>query len=73
MYVLLPNQTEKTTLKVYASSKEKCVPEHAIGELVSDGKSYLKIALKDGYISLTEIQAPGKRRMDIRSFLAGLR
>ncbi len=73
MDVLLPNQTEKTTLKVYASSKEKCVPEHAIGELVSDGKSYLKIALKDGYISLTEIQAPGKRRMDIRSFLAGLR
>lgn len=71
--ITLPNQTETTTIKVYSSTKEICTPEHPVGEILSDKKSYLKIALKDGYIHLTEIQAPGKKRMDIRSFLAGLR
>jgi len=29
--------------------------------------------LRDGFIQLVEIQAPGKKRMDIASFLRGLR
>lgn len=71
--IVLPGHTETTTLKVYASEPEYTTPEHPIAEVISDKKSYLKIALKDGYIHFTEIQAPGKRRMDTRSFLAGLR
>ncbi len=43
------------------------------GTVLSDGKSYFAIATADGAISVTEVQLAGKKRMDVRSFLAGFR
>jgi methionyl-tRNA formyltransferase len=43
------------------------------GAIISDGKSFMAIATADGAISLKEVQLAGKKRMDIRSFLAGFR
>ncbi len=47
------------------------VPEP--GTVLSDGRSRLAIATLDGAISITDLQIGGKRRMDVRSFLAGFR
>lgn len=41
--------------------------------LSTDNKSYLKIACTNGYYCITEIQAEGKKAMDIKSFLNGVR
>lgn len=43
------------------------------GTIVSDGKTYLAIAARDGALSLKDIQLSGKKRMDVKSFLLGFR
>ena len=43
------------------------------GEVLSDGKSYLAIATCDGAIGITDLQMGGKKRMDVKAFLAGFR
>lgn len=61
------------SVKIFKATKEKTTPSVAPGEFVTDGKSYLKIAAKDGYLHLLEIQLEGKKRMDIEAFLRGFR
>ena len=43
------------------------------GTIVSDGKEYMAILTSDGALALTEVQIAGKKRMQIRDFLAGFR
>ncbi len=45
----------------------------AAGTILSDGKTYFAITTCDGAISITDLQLSGKKRMDVRSFLAGFR
>jgi len=58
-------------LKIYRSKKENTVPTHSIGEAVSDGKTFLKFACKNGYIHVTELQLEGKKKMTVEDFLRG--
>lgn len=64
---------KKYTLKIYTASKEFCQHKEPNGLIVSDGKSYLKVALQDGYLCLQEIQLVGKKRMKVDEFLRGFR
>lgn len=41
------------------------------GEIITDNSSFLKIACNNGYYWISEIQAEGKKPMDIKSFLNG--
>ncbi len=41
------------------------------GTIDTDGKNYLYVACKDGWVALESLQLAGKRRMDIRDFLRG--
>ena len=43
------------------------------GRILTDGKTYLYITTADGAISLKDVQIAGKKRMDIKAFLAGFR
>lgn len=43
------------------------------GQILSDGKSYLSICTADGALDITDLQMSGKKRMDIKAFLAGWR
>ena len=52
-----------SVLKVYATSKEFCEVSEPIGTIVTDGKTYLKVAQADGYQHLLTIQLAGKKRM----------
>ena len=45
----------------------------APGTLLSDGKTYLAVATRDGAISVTELQLAGKKRMPVKDFLIGFR
>ena len=40
--------------------------------MVESDKKQLNIYTKDGIISILEIQAQGKKKMDIKSFLNGI-
>lgn len=62
---------KELTLKVYKTSKEFCTPAEAPGSVVTDGKTFLKVALADGYLHLLTIQLSGKKRMEITDFLRG--
>lgn len=43
------------------------------GTLFSDGKSFLAVKTADGAVLLKDVQIAGKKRMDIKAFLAGFR
>ena len=60
-----------TELKIFAAEKEIMPPEHRDGTIVTDNKSFLKITTLDGYLKLTDVQLAGRKRMDIKAFLAG--
>ena len=66
--------TDKTVvLKVYETEKEFTTHTHPIGTLHTDNKSYLKVALADGFLHLRQIQLAGKKRMAIEDFLHGFK
>lgn len=70
-WTTLCHNGKETTLKVYASAKELCEVGEAQGALLTDGRSYLKVAQKDGYQVLKTIQLSGKKRMTVEDFLRG--
>ncbi len=63
---------EKQTVKIHAARPETRNHNEQPGHVATDGKTYLKIAVADGYIDLLEIQLPGKKRMPVRDMLNGL-
>ena len=64
-----PNSTE-VVIKLHKSSYTLCEHQNEPGSIKAT-KSDLKIFTKDGFINVLEIQAPGKKKMDCRSFLNG--
>lgn len=42
-----------------------------VGNIISDNKTYLNIAVNKGFISLKEVQLEGKKRLKIEEFLRG--
>lgn len=65
------NLNNGKSLKVYKSTKEEVAHQEEIGKILTDGKSYFKVAVQGGFIPLEEIQLAGKKRMAISDFLRG--
>lgn len=63
-------EAEPISIKIYKSSFESSVHNDPPGSIFTSRKN-LKVAVKDGYIYIEEIQFPGKKKMDITSFLNG--
>jgi len=61
------------TLKIF--SADKLIQSHSIppGGIETDGKTYLRFACADGYISVKDLQLEGKKRMSVEKFLIGNR
>lgn len=59
--------------KIYSAEKVEEATGMKPGTVMSDGKSYLRIATADGAISVKEVQIAGKKKMDVKAFLAGFR
>ena len=43
------------------------------GEILTDGRNFLAVTTADGAISIMDLQLSGKKRMEIKAFLAGFR
>ena len=58
-------------LKIYDVAMEQTNEDMEWGSIVSDYKTYLKIVVDGGSISLLSVQLPGKKRMGIADFMRG--
>ncbi|WP_199136500.1 methionyl-tRNA formyltransferase [Pedobacter sp. ASV12] len=75
---LSPYPTAFTTfndkaLKIFGAVLEEKEPGISAGAFLTDGKTFLKFAAKDGFLKVTDIQYEGKKRMLIEEFLRGMR
>jgi len=75
---LSPVPTAYTTLnrkilKIYRAGHEQQQPGIQPGGFLTDHKTYLKFAAKDGFISVTDVQLEGKKQMGIGDFLRGVK
>ena len=69
--VLINPSGVPTTIKLFAS--EKIFQQHSLqyGELRTDGKRHLDVAVADGFIRILSLQLAGKKRMSVKDFLNG--
>jgi methionyl-tRNA formyltransferase len=67
------NDSTTTSFKIFESRPE--IEKHILkpGTICSDGKQYIKICCKNGYLNIVSIQLEGKRRMSTVEFLRGFR
>ena len=71
-YTMLEKEAgEALQCKVFKAAFEVSPQKDAPGTISTDGKHSLKVSVKDGLIHVHSIQLEGKRKMDIRDFLAG--
>lgn len=64
------NEAER--LKVFASEvAERCNHSLPLGTIETDHKTFVKVAVRDGFVYINELQLPGKKRMNITDFLNG--
>jgi len=61
------------TLKVYAGTKEHTEPGIQPGAFLSDNKTFLKFACTDGFLSISDLQLEGKKRLCVEEFLRGVK
>ncbi len=66
----LKNGTEQVQMKIYHTEISREKHKFSVGELLLVEKQ-LKVAVKDGFIILKEIQLPGKRKMLTKELLNG--
>ncbi len=59
--------------KIFSARPIREEHAHTVPSFVTDGKTYLNIAVSDGYLSLEEVQLEGRKRMNVRDFLLGTR
>ena len=65
---------EKTIeVKIYEATKETSGNSGNIGDLITDGKSYLKVRTSDGYISIQTVQLAGEKKIAVSDFLRGFK
>ncbi len=69
-WTTLVNDQEEIPLKVFKTAKEFEIHEQNSGKVIAD-KNQIKIAVKNGYLQLLEIQLPGKRKMTTKEVLNG--
>lgn len=64
---------ETIPVKVFESNFEVCTHHLAVGKIITDKKSELKIVVPDGFVYLRALQPAGKKAMPASDFLRGYR
>ena len=70
-YPAAHSQLHGKGIKIFKASKEIIPHQYEVGKAFSDGKTYLKYACSDGFISVIELQLEGKKKMLVDEFLRG--
>ena len=63
---------EELSVKIFKARFEEKQHSHTVGTIVTDNKSYIKVACADGLVAIEELQVAGKKRMAVRDLLLGL-
>jgi methionyl-tRNA formyltransferase len=66
----LHNNDDVLDIKIYKAEKEFEDHNIEVGTIISN-KSTLKVAVKEGFITILELKLPGKRNMEVKSLLNG--
>ena len=66
-------QGTPTMLKIYETEKRPAKHSHKAGTILTDAKSYVDVAVEDGYVRLLSLQLAGKKRMGVKDFLNGFK
>ena len=69
-WTTLKNGNDEVMMKIYKCEPQPAEHSYPIGEIVQEGKN-VKVAVKNGFLELKEIQLPGKRKMFIKDLLNG--
>ena len=62
---------EKLNFKIFETKIKRETHQLNPGEIVTDNKTTLQVAVQDGFIEILDIQLSGKKRMKINDFLNG--
>jgi methionyl-tRNA formyltransferase len=65
------NSEQDENLKIFSSEITQNESIGVPGTIISDNKTFMHIACKDGYISVTSLQMPSKKRLNMKDFLRG--
>lgn len=69
-WFVLKDQEKELSAKVYKAKWEEELHAFKIGTIISD-KTTLKVAVENGFITLLELQLPGKKMMSSKDILNG--
>ena len=69
----LKNESSTFSFKIFESQPESVSHMYKPGTILSDGKHFIRIACKDGFISISNLQLEGKKMMNTVEFLRGFR
>jgi methionyl-tRNA formyltransferase len=61
------------SFKIFESQPEIAKHLFKPGQIISNGKQFLRVACKDGFISINNLQLEGKKRMNSEEFLRGFK
>jgi methionyl-tRNA formyltransferase len=61
------------SFKIFESQPEIEKHKFKPGQIISDGKHFIRVACKDGFISIASLQLEGKKRMNTVEFLRGFK
>lgn len=65
------NTDQETQVKIYHAGKIFAEKKFRPGEILSDGKSYIRVACGKDILEITDLQIAGKKRMLTTEFLKG--
>lgn len=67
------NGEDTVTFKVYESMPVHINHTFSPGEFISDGKNFIHVACKSGFLNICSLQAEGRKKMNAAEFLRGFR
>ena len=62
-----------STVKIFSASFEPAQHDEPCGTIESDGRTLIRVACADGWITLGELQLAGKKRLTVHDLLLGWR
>ena len=71
--LLQPNSEEPLPVKIFETEKKAKSHSLNAGSIMTDSKTYLHVAVADGFISIKSLQLPGKKRLQTEELLRGFK
>jgi methionyl-tRNA formyltransferase len=68
---LLTPAGEKLTMKIYFAAPLEERHDHLPGTLITDGRTSMKVSVKNGFLNIEKLQLQGKKQMRVEDFLRG--